>query len=129
LGIFAGRNFTKGEQLLPVGDLVIPLVDIYLNHPQKWNFLWSEYTWAGHSLFMDHEGVHDEMSVASPGFGAAVNCFMDLVNVKETVPDNTVAGLHRSRDPGAGGFTAYWNRQTKATTNITEGNELFASCE
>ena len=127
LGMYAGRDFQKGNELLPSGDVVVPVVDIRSFHPndKKWIFLWDEYTWNSESLFMELEG--DEVSSASFGFGAAVNCFLDLVNVDETYPDVSSAGLHRSNDPGAGAFSVFHNRQTLATTKITAGDELFAS--
>jgi hypothetical protein len=66
--------------------------------------------------------------VASPGFGAAANSFMDFVNVDEGLPVHSVAqGLHRSRDPGAGAFTPYHSRKATARNDITLGQELFVS--
>ena len=129
IGIFAGKDFEPEQGLLPVGDVVIPLVDSKLHRSRNYNFLWDEYTWEGASLLMEKEGVSKRLSAASPGFGAAVNCFIDLVNVKETVPMNTNTGLHRSKDPGVGAFSTYWNRETIASKPIKAGHELFATCK
>jgi hypothetical protein len=133
LGIFAGKDVESGTSVLPIGDVVIPLVDLNIHQGYKnthnEHFLWDEYTWDGGTLFMDHEGLGDELNAASPGFGAAVNCFMDLVNVKEGFPPSNNLGLHRSTDPGAGAFSYYWNRDSIASTPIQAGNELFASCK
>ncbi|KAI2513179.1 hypothetical protein MHU86_1217 [Fragilaria crotonensis] len=126
LGIFAGKDFDKGESVLPVGDVVIPLVDSKIHKHRDYKFLWDEYTWEGVALFMEREGVSESISVVSPGFGSAVNCFLGLVNVKETIPSNTNTGLHRSQDPGVGAFSTYWNRETLAMIPIKAGNELFA---
>ena len=129
-GIFAGKDFEEKQGLLPIGDVVVPLVDMELHqHGTDYNFLWDEYTWTGDKLLMGFEGLSDELSAASPGFGAAINCFMDLVNVEETIPLNTNEGLHRSKDPGVGGFSTYWNRSPVATKPIKAGNELFALCK
>ena len=128
MGIFAGKDFDSSEYVLPVGDVVIPLVDSRIHKRSEYNFLWDEYTWEGASLFMEREGFADKISVVSPGFGSAVNCFLDLVNVKETIPINTNTGLHRSQDPGVGAFSTYWNRETIASAPIKAGNELFANC-
>ena len=74
---------------------------------------------------MNNEGLV-EVKVASPGFGSAANSFIDLINVEELRPDNTVPSrLHRRTDPGVGAFSTYHNRQSVATTNIQAGEELF----
>ena len=74
---------------------------------------------------MNNEG-RVEVKVASPGFGSAANSFIDLINVEERRPDNTVPnGLHRLSDPGVGAFSTYHNRQSVATTTIEAGEELF----
>ena len=129
LGIFAGKDFKAKDSVLPVGDVVIPLLDMKLHQNNHDNFLWDEYTWDGVALFMEKEGLYGEQSAASPGFGASVNCFMDLTNIKETIPINTNTGLHRSKDPGVGAFSTYWNRESIASKSIKAGNELFASCK
>lgn len=73
---------------------------------------------------MDHECFSD-CNGASPGFGSTANSFLPLVNVEEGLPDQDNAGLHRSRDPGAGAFTQYHNRESTATRNIAAGEELY----
>jgi hypothetical protein len=53
---------------------------------------------------------------------------MDFVNVNEGLPEHSIAqGLRRSKDPGAGAFTPYHNRQATASRNIKSGQELFVS--
>ena len=66
--------------------------------------------------------------MASPGFGAAANSFMDFLNAEELYPVYRIPhGIHRRSDPGAGAFTYYHSRATKASGNITSGEELFVS--
>jgi hypothetical protein len=122
LGVFAGREFRQDEPFLSSGDLIIPILHSELDQGDR-KFLWREYTWDARSLFMDGEAL--EVSGASPGFGAAPNSIMDLVNANELLPDFDYAGLHRSRDPGAGAFTAYHNRQTIAYGTVEAGDELL----
>jgi hypothetical protein len=129
LGLFAGKDFQETESLLSTGDVVVSVVDGKFHRSNKYKFLWDDYTWDGASLYMEREGLSPSSSVASPGFGAAVNCFLDLVNVKEGIPQNSNTGLHRSKDPGSGAFSYFWNRESRATTAIQAGNELFASCK
>jgi hypothetical protein len=50
IGMFAGRDFEKGEALQASGEVVVPQIDI--NHHQfelgdRFFFLWDEYTWSG----------------------------------------------------------------------------------
>lgn len=133
LGMYAGRNFRKGDLLQEYGDVVIPIVDIERHareyNPQKeWTFLWDEYTWDAESLRMDHEG-HGHVNVASPGFGAAANSFLGIYNVEEfaPLPYDEAAALHRSKDPGLGGFSMYGNRLSVARHDISAGQEFFVS--
>jgi hypothetical protein len=64
-----------------------------------------------------------------PGAGAALNCVLGLVNTVGS--DELVlmdqAGLHRSKDPGAGAFTPFYNRQLLSRGGIKAGDELFDS--
>ena len=132
LGMFAGRDFAKNEDLLPAGDVVIPLVDIDVHHAGNSGFLWDEYTWDGKQMSLGLEGIFSKivLPVASPGFGAAVNCFMDLNNVEDRNAIQTNEGsLHRFKDAGAGSFSPYWNRTALALKPIMAGHELFASCK
>ena len=129
-GMFAGKDFAKNEDLLPSGDVVIPVVDIDI-HNGRGLFLWDEYTWDGKELNLGLEGLlSDELSASSPGFGSAINCFMDLTNVEEVNPIQSYeGGLHRFKDPGAGAFSPYWNRTAWASQPIKTGQELFVSCK
>ena len=128
LGMFAGRDFKPKEPMLESGDIVIPIVDIAINQlgDNDWEFLWDEYTWDSSSVLMEHEGLI-EVNAASPGFGSAANCFLDLVNVDEWTPVSDTAGLNRREDPGAGGFSSYHDRISTANGYIKAGHELFVS--
>lgn len=131
LGMFAGKNFAKNDVLIPTGDSVIGIVDIGVhNRPQDHpeSFLWDEYTWSGKSLRLDKEGRED-VNVASAGFGAAVNCFLPIINADELNPVLTWDGLQRMRDPGAGASTQFHGRLSVAKRPITAGEEFFVSCE
>ena len=125
--MYAGKPFAPKDELLPEGgDLVVPLVDLEAVFGADWFLLWDDYTWNPNPLHMEHESMFD-VHAASFGFGAAVNCILDLVNVDETSVQNDNAGLHRGKDPGVGAFTSYHNRQAMATQPIEPGHELFAS--
>jgi hypothetical protein len=128
LGMFAGRDFKKDETMMATGDITIPIVDIEMYQTGKWTFLWDQYTWNAEALQMENEGVY-EINVASPGFGSAANSFRDLHNVEEWCVDHSLAGLHRSKDPGAGGYSPYHNRISTAKLDIPAGQELFVNCE
>jgi hypothetical protein len=130
LGMYAGRAFKKGESLLYGGDLVVPIVDIFQHAEEAstapWAFLWTDYSWNGNALRMGSEGLFD-ISGASPGLGAASNCFFDIINFEESGVTLDPAGLHRSKDPGAGAFTQYHGRISSARLDIDAGSELFVS--
>lgn len=128
IGMYAGRSYEVKEPLTATGDVAIPIVDINFYHGSKFDFLWDAYTWGGSDLHAENEGIA-EVNVASPGFGAAPNCFFELLNVDEWIADNDHTGLHRSKDPGAGAFSPYHNRSATAMTKIEAGQELFVDCK
>jgi hypothetical protein len=128
LGVFAGRNFTAGEELMMTGDAVIPIVDMEIQQGTDWTFMYKDYTWNAAHLQMESDGV-DEVIVASPGVGSAMNSIEDLQNVEELFVEHSLVGLHRQKDPGAGGFSPYHNRKAIASIPILEGQEMFVSCK
>lgn len=131
LGMYAGVNFVKGQDLLIGGDSVIAITDIKQHNSNQdftGDFLWDEYTWNAEALKMDLEG-HVEVNVASEGFGAAANSFLPLYNVEEWYPRNTDIGLHRSKDAGAGASTVFHHRKSTANKDIAAGSELYVSCK
>jgi hypothetical protein len=126
LGMYAGRHFDEGENLTASGDVVIPIVDMEMHQGSDWLFLWDAYTWDIDDRHND--GIQD-VSFASPGFGSAANCVQDLLNVEELSPEHSLAGLHRSKDPGAGALSPYHNRRSIAKVPIRVGQELFVDCK
>jgi hypothetical protein len=129
IGIFAGKSFHSGEQMMRSGDHAIPIVDLLMYHGERGDdphfFLWDEYTWDAESLGCQTLGITN-VHVASSGFGAVPNGFMDFVNVDEDYPIHSVPqNIHRSKDPGAGAFTYYHSRMAKARYAIKPGQELF----
>lgn len=127
IGMFAGKEFHGGENLMAAGDHAVPIIDLRLYQNGSWSFLWDEYIWSSEHLYMEHLGV-DGVDVASAGFGAAANSFMDFVNADEQHPTYSIPhGIHRKSDPGAGAFTYYHSRATTAAGTITPGEELFVS--
>jgi hypothetical protein len=70
---------------------------------------------------MESEGERDAVAGYSFGIGALTNCFHPLINLEIVTSRMDSAGLHRSRDPGAGAFTPYHNRRSYAYKNIPAG--------
>jgi hypothetical protein len=131
IGMFAGVDFAEGQELILGGDSVIAISDLAIHNTNKGYkeaFVWEEYTWIGRSLNMGYEG-YESVEAASEGFGAAVNCFMGLVNVNGRTPTLTDLGLHRSKDPGAGASTQFHQRKAVAKHPIAAGAELFVNCK
>jgi len=73
------------------------------------------------------EGVHPIAWIS--GTGAALNCDLPLVNLigREDRIRFGDGGLHRSRDPGAGAFSPFYDRHNLAVRSIVPGEELFDS--
>ena len=129
VGMFAGDDFSAGQELLVGGDSVVAISDIgnHNGNQEFGAFLWDEYTWSASALKMSSEGYFD-VKVASEGFGSAANCVLSIHNVKEWYPVLTDTGLHRATDPGAGASTLYHSRKSTAKRHIGAGSELFVFC-
>ncbi|KAL7574254.1 hypothetical protein ACA910_012509 [Epithemia clementina (nom. ined.)] len=124
LGMYAGRHFSENEGLQIMGDPVIPLIDVTLHNYNYSSGLLKNYQWSGFMVGMEHEAFNTADAV-SAGIGAVTNCVVFLVNVDEGKPKRHAGGLHRSRDPGAGAFTTYFDRQSSAKRPIRAGEELY----
>lgn len=83
-------------------------------------------TWSGGALKLHGEGVSD-VNVASPGFGAAANCILALVNVEEYTPLPDDWTLHQRQNPTTGAITAHHRRKSTARLAITAGSEFLVS--
>ena len=46
IGMFAGKEYVKGDMFMAAGDHVVPIVDFATYQPDGGeSFLWDEYTW------------------------------------------------------------------------------------
>lgn len=138
LGLFAGRDIAQADVPILYGDLTIPAIDMVLHNTGEYEtmsaddsdlkFIWNDYSWYPADVYaMEEDGR--QIDCISPGFGAAVNCHLGLINL-DYVAHNTAidnAGLHRSKDPGAGAFTPFHNRTfiTIDERPVRAGDELF----
>lgn len=149
LGMYAGRSaISKNHPVVPRGggDVIIPLIEMEWHTSygttEERHFLWDEYTWS----WSNFGGVQDEItdpttvSVASGGFGAAINCDMPLVNVHEMEAKDFEGGeghpwfTYRmdasgvsSTSPGAGASSIFHGRSFYAKKDIEPYSELYAS--
>ena len=127
LGLFAGRDFRRGDVLAE--DIIVPLVDmnIYNSHrrlPPK--HLWELYYWDDMGVGTANEAYYEGMGLVS-GIGAVSNSFLGIRNVEDHFPRwQDSAGLHRSKDPGVGAFSEYGGRYSTARSDISAGKELFS---
>lgn len=144
IGMYAGpKGYRKGETITKeLGDLIVPITDLKTTHSDTGlydedakdmtkYFLWDQYTWSPGAFGIGIENIaYHQTEIASAGFGAAANSFMDFVNVEEgNVEFGLLEGytLHRSKDPGAGAFSPYHSRRASAKTNIPPNSEFFVS--
>merc|ERR1719232_87728 len=117
LGVYSMFDIPEGGK---VGnpDIVIPIIDKNLGG------LLSQYTWRGSDHTTHNEG--EKVDNLCPGIQALVNGHEGLSNIfGGSQVANDGAGLHRSKNPGAGAFTRYHNLQTIASSPIQAGMELF----
>ena len=127
-GMFAGKDFKEGDLLAK--EMVVPLVDMDLYSAHIYNppfFLWELYWWDGIDVLTTHEGYNQGMGLVG-GFGSAPNTILALINVDESYPDyQNSAGLHRSKDAGAGAFSEIGGRTSTAKYDLEAGDELFVN--
>lgn len=132
LGIYTGVPLHEND-VIPFPEIVVPLMfRSWGDHGENPDgTLWDRYIWDGHIVHVEPKDDDLDRDSTGPGFipgvGCTINSRMDLKNIESThgsVYDT--AGLHRSKDPGAGAFSPYHSSKTVATTEIPAGGELFA---
>jgi len=163
LGMYAGsKGYRAGEMITKtLGDHIVAIPDSKETHSDTGlydkssedmtkYFLWDQYTWnpRAFGINVQHVATRDN-EIASPGFGAAANSFMDFVNVEEggcefgllppeknnnkkkkkddNAEEKEDPRVHRSRDPGAGAFTPFHSRKAWAGVDIAPHSEFFVS--
>jgi hypothetical protein len=135
LGMYTTRPFGTGEKLFE-GDVVLQVEDFEVNQKLRhwfageveykedpeWlpaNYFWNSVNTMGHFEALDIESI-------VPGLGMLANSHMGLVNAIMRPPEMT-ADLHRGRDPGAGGSTAYNGIHFVSSQEIESGAEIFVA--
>ena len=101
-----GVRKTRGVPIIVLPHVPLLTLTFLFNH--RIGFRW-----------MDQEGR--DISAASFGIGSAPNCWLPLVNMEDSSTEFDNAGLHRSKDPGAGAITPYHGRVGYATAPIPAG--------
>lgn len=124
LGMFTAKAMNPMDQFAG-GDVAFPMIDIPQHLGEKPGFSHFEhYTWQAQALGMQREAFHHNDGFA-PGLYCATNCWLPLLNIDGSIPEQDTAGLHRAKDPGAGAITPYHNATVWAITPIPVGAELF----
>lgn len=132
MGIYTGQALPEGA-VVNYPDIAIPLLfrDWGDHGPNPDGTLWDRYIWdhgvAGTEPKTDVLQREDTSAVFVPGVGCTINSRLELNNIVSTHGSiYDTAGLHRSRDPGAGAFTPYHSSQTTISRPVRAGAELFA---
>jgi SET domain len=133
MGIYTGVPVEPGT-VINFPEIAVPLLfREFGDHVEGYQdgVLWDRYIWEGHVMEIETyvETNRDaSRSVFVPGVGCTVNSVMDMCNIESTHGSTYyTAGLHRSKDPGAGAFTPYHNGKTIASATLPAGAELFAT--
>jgi len=133
MGMYAGKAY-KNQDVINWPEIAIPLLfREWGEHREGFadGELWDRYIWEGSVANLepyDDTNREDSRAVFVPGIGCTINSIMDMNNIDSTSGSlYDTAGLHRSKDPGAGAFTPYHSSNTTAVTDIPPGAEIFAS--
>lgn len=132
MGIYTGTSLPEGE-VVNFPEIAIPLLfrDWGYHGSNPDGTLWDRYIW-DHGVANTEPKTSDLVredtgAVFVPGVGCTINSRLNLNNILSTHGSiYDTAGLHRSRDPGAGSFSPYHSSQTTITTPVRAGAELFA---
>jgi hypothetical protein len=117
IGVYTASDIKKGE-FFGEQEMLIALSD----RESRW--LIKDVVWdltLHPLLYYESDGAQ----VFYPGFGAQVNCHFGLNNIDHGSPTFDSAGLHRSKDPGAGAFTYWHGMPSIAARDIQAGEELL----
>jgi len=120
IGVYTSVAYREGDHI-GEGEMLIPIIsqtDSWLVNDVEWGLEFDE------RLYAEDDGLYS-YSVFCPGFGAQVNCHFGLNNVDHGKPKFNSAGLHRSKDPGVGAFTEWYDTPNIASRYIQPGEELF----
>lgn len=140
LGIFTGKHYRQHERLPCVGDITLPIIDLWFHNrmrrysqnnfrdiPNEQRGIISNYIWHGHTTLAHTES--DTVWSFVPGVGALANFYPTLVNALLSAPVQT-SDLHRGKDPGAGASSTYHNTQFVAKQDIQAGEgKLMEQCQ
>jgi hypothetical protein len=132
MGIYTAKSLPEGE-VVNFPEIAIPLLfrDWGYHGENPDGTLWDRYIW-DHGVANTEPKTSDLVredtgAVFVPGVGCTINSRLDLNNILSTHGSiYDTAGLHRSRDPGAGSFSPYHSSQTTITKPVKAGAELFA---
>ena len=127
MGMFTAIDLPKGA-LVGSPDIAIPIIDVNWHNQasyqrEEYHFIYENYFWSAQSMCM--VDIAESVGVMSNGFGALANSHQGLMNMDEGLPRYDVAGLHRSRDVGAGQFSPYHDREVRTSAMVPAGSELF----
>ncbi|KAL7574065.1 hypothetical protein ACA910_015643 [Epithemia clementina (nom. ined.)] len=130
-GIFAGRNYVKGDAVIPL-DFIVPVLDYDFHNSGK-EYLWVEYVYDPESF----QGLLEEaldVNGASFGVGTSMNCNFATNNFRNKYDNQFPRGASWSHPTapmgshaGAGASTMFHDIEGYATMDIAQGTELFGS--
>ena len=131
LGMYAGNRSIDRHEIVTNEDILIPIVEKNWHIEERLqdrNFLWDEYIWNSETILFTAgeigKDLQSYMTMASPGVGAAANCYLSMVNVEDDPIQLSRADVPRE-SPGQGAFTIYHGRSFYAIDDIEPGQELF----
>ena len=127
MGMFTAIDLPSGS-LVGSPDIAVPVIDVNWHNQasyqrEEYHFIYENYFWSAQSMRM--VDIAESVGVMSHGFGALANSHQGLMNLDEGLPRYDIAGLHRSRDVGAGQFSPYHDREVRTSSMVPAGSELF----
>jgi len=126
LGVFTTKPLSKGDLLLPTGELDIPIVDLLWHNNKMIFWPFSRYTWNKRKLSGEDVHARNEIQIYGTGFDSVLNAHMLLKNSESMACKHDLMSLKLGRDAGASGITPYWNNTYQVIRDVPAGGELFS---
>lgn len=122
LGMYAGRDFDRGERIENLPQVVVPLIDYHKDGSILTNYPWDA---SNHGAVLESKSS----KTLCTNLGMLANSHLGLINARQRSEDGIeilLGSIDRRSDFGTGATSLYHAASFNAEVRIERGSELFA---